>query len=59
MSKIVNYFRESLEELHLVQWPTQQQSFRLTAIVLGFIIVNSVAFGFIDGVLGEIIRRTV
>jgi preprotein translocase SecE subunit len=58
MNSIVSYFRESLEELRHVRWPTQQQALRLTTIVIGFIFVSSVFFGVIDGALSEIIRLT-
>lgn len=59
MNAISTYFRESLEELRQVRWPTQQQSIRLTTIVIGFIIVSSLAFGLVDTVLSEIIRLTI
>lgn len=58
MNAISEYIRGSLEELHLVQWPTQQQSVRLTLIVIGFIAACAVFFGIVDGVLSEIIRLT-
>lgn len=58
MSTIVTYFRESLEELRQVRWPTQQQAIRLTVIVIGFIIATSLFFGVVDLGFSEIIRIT-
>jgi len=58
MNTIVTYFRESIEELRQVRWPTQKQAIRLTVIVIGFIIVTSVFFGVTDLVFSEIIRLT-
>lgn len=58
MNAIATYVRESLEELRQVRWPTQQQSIRLTVIVVVFIAVTSVFFGVVDAILSEIIRRT-
>lgn len=56
MNSIVTYFRESLEELRHVRWPTQKQAVRLTGIVVVFIIVTSLAFGILDLGLAEIFR---
>lgn len=58
MSNVTAYFKESLEELRQVRWPTQQQSIRLATIVIGFIIVTSIFFGVVDGALSEAIRLT-
>lgn len=59
MNAIVTYFRESLGELRLVQWPTQQQAVRLTVIVTVFIALNAAFFGLVDAVFTQIIRWTV
>jgi len=58
MNTVVTYFRESLQELRQVRWPTQQQAIRLTVIVIGFIIVASLFFGVVDLGFSEIIRIT-
>jgi preprotein translocase SecE subunit len=58
MNTVTVYIRESLSELRQVRWPTQQQSIKLTTIVIGFIIVCSTFFGLIDASLSEIIRIT-
>ena len=53
MNAIMSYLRGSVEELHQVRWPTRQQAIRLSVIVLGFIIVNSIILGVIDVILTE------
>ena len=58
MNSLLSYFTDSLEELRQVRWPTQQQAIRLTVIVIGFIIVASIFFGIVDGILSEVIRLT-
>lgn len=59
MSTVTAYFRESLEELRQVRWPTQQQAIRLTTITIGFLVVASVFFGVVDAALSEVIRLTI
>ena len=59
MNAIVEYFTGSLEELRHVRWPTQQQAIRLTVIVVVFILVMSLFFGFVDAFIGQIIRLTI
>lgn len=58
MNTVVIYFRESLEELRHVRWPTQQQAVRLTVIVMIFIAITSILFGIIDAGFSEILRLT-
>jgi preprotein translocase subunit SecE len=47
---IKKYFRESLQELHNVTWPTKKQSIRITTIVFVFMIVSAIVLGFLDQV---------
>ena len=58
MNAIATYIEESLEELHQVRWPTQQQAVRLTVIVVGFIAVSAIFFGAVDAALLQVIRIT-
>ena len=58
MKAITSYIQGSIEEFRHVRWPTRQQAIRLTTIVIGFLIVTSVAFGLVDLLLSEIIRLT-
>jgi preprotein translocase SecE subunit len=50
---LLNYFRSATEELKHVTWPTRRQALRLSTIVLGFILVSAVIYGFIDLLLGQ------
>jgi preprotein translocase subunit SecE len=56
MNALTTYFRESLEELHAVRWPTRQQAVRLSGIVLAFTLTSSVIFGLIDVGLSEVLK---
>ena len=58
MNLAITYVRESLEELRLVRWPTQQQAVRLTIIVVIFIACNAIFFGLVDSLLTQIISWT-
>lgn len=56
MHTLTTYFRESVEELRHVRWPTRQQAIRLSAVVIAFTAVCAAFFGLIDFGLGEIVR---
>jgi len=45
---IVRYFRETRGELRKVTWPTREESWRLTLIVLGVTAAMSVFLGLLD-----------
>jgi preprotein translocase SecE subunit len=59
MNAIVNYIQGSIEELHHVTWPTQQQAVKLTGITVVFIVVSASFFGIVDGLFSEIVRLTI
>jgi preprotein translocase SecE subunit len=48
MTAITTYFREAVEELELVRWPTRQQAIRLSSVVLAFTVVSAAIFGVVD-----------
>lgn len=56
MNAFVNYWKDSIHELELVRWPTRQQAIRLSAIVLGFTIVNSLVFGLVDQIFTTLLH---
>ncbi len=56
MSIVQTYIREALAELHQVRWPTRQQAVRLSAIVVGFVLVNAAVFGLVDFGLGRLVN---
>lgn len=44
----VNYIQESILELKRVTWPTRQQAFKLTIIVLSFCLAAALFVGAVD-----------
>ena len=48
MNAMMQYIKESIEELRQVRWPTRQQAVRFSAIVIGFTFACAIAFGLID-----------
>lgn len=56
INTVTAYFRESIQELELVRWPTRQQAVRLSLITIGFTAVSSAAFGLVDFGLSELLR---
>jgi preprotein translocase SecE subunit len=55
-SSVYNYFREAIQELELVRWPTRQQAVRLSVIVLVFTLVSAALFGILDLVLKTLLH---
>jgi preprotein translocase SecE subunit len=56
MNAITTYFREAIQELELVRWPTRQQAVRLSVIVLIFTVVSAAIFGTLDLALSALLR---
>jgi preprotein translocase subunit SecE len=49
---VVRYIRETRGELRKVTWPTRQESWRLTYIVLGVTIATAAFLWFFDSIFG-------
>ncbi len=47
-SALINYFKESYQELQKVTWPTRTQAVRMTFLVLAFCLVTAVIIGVMD-----------
>ena len=45
---LVRYYRETVGELRKVVWPTREEAFRLTGVVLTVIIVMAIILGAFD-----------
>lgn len=45
---LTRYFKESIQELGKVTWPTKNQAIKLTAIVLVFLLVSAVILSLFD-----------
>jgi len=54
-SAIVRYMRESWSELRKVVWPSQQETIRLTGVVMGVSLVVGLLLGAIDFLLTSVI----
>jgi len=53
---IVRYYRETVGELKKVVWPTRQEAFQLTGIVLIVIVVMATVLGSFDYLFTELFR---
>jgi preprotein translocase subunit SecE len=53
---IVRYYRETVGELRKVVWPTREEAFRLTQIVLIVITITAIILGSADYLFGQLIR---
>jgi preprotein translocase subunit SecE len=54
-SRIQRYWRETIGELRKVTWPTNQEAWRLTKIVLYVMIAMALFLGILDFVFSNII----
>lgn len=53
-NSIKRWWRETVGELRKVTWPTRQETFRLTKIVLMVLAVMSLALGLLDFLLAQL-----
>ncbi len=53
---ILRYFRDTRAELRKVTWPTREEAWKLTLIVLGTVIVMSIILGAADFIFGKIMQ---
>lgn len=51
-----HYLRDTRAELRKVTWPTRQEAWNLTLIVLGAVIAMSIILGIADFIFAEIMR---
>jgi preprotein translocase subunit SecE len=58
-NRIQRFFRETVGELRKVSWPTTQEAWSLTRIVLIVMAVMSVALGLLDFIFSWLITRLV
>jgi preprotein translocase subunit SecE len=47
-NRIIRYFREVRAEVEKVVWPTRRATLNLTGVVLGTMVVMSLALGLVD-----------
>lgn len=48
IKKIINYFKESFDELKKVQWPSRETTMAHSLIVMISVLIGTVVFGLID-----------
>ena len=53
---LVRYYRETVGELKKVVWPTRQEAFQLTTIVLIVIVAMATVLGSFDYLFTELFR---
>lgn len=53
---VLRYFRDTRAELRKVTWPTREEAWNLTLIVLGTVIVMAIILGAADFVFGKIMQ---
>lgn len=54
--KIINYFKESKEEMKKVVWPTKQELFRHTLIVIGISLATAAFLGIFDYAFAKVLQ---
>ena len=48
MKQVLQYFREVLQELRKVSWPTREQTYALTAVVIAVTLIAALYIGGLD-----------
>jgi preprotein translocase subunit SecE len=56
---VVQYLRDTRAELRKVTWPTREEAWKLTLIVLGTVVVMSLILGFADFIFSQIMQGVV
>jgi preprotein translocase subunit SecE len=56
---ILRYLRDTRAELRKVTWPTREEAWKLTLIVLGTVVVMSLILGAADFIFGKIMQGVV
>ncbi|NLV82117.1 MAG: preprotein translocase subunit SecE [Synergistaceae bacterium] len=59
MKKVLGYFRESRAELKRVTWPTKQQVWYSTLVVIVVTLIASAYLGLVDLLLTGVLSRII
>jgi len=59
ISKIKEYFKESYYELKKVNWPTKNETVRLTIVVIGFSLAVAAFLGLLDIVFSYLFSQII
>lgn len=57
LQRTTNFLQETIVELKKTTWPTKQEAWRLTAVVIGVIAALGFYMGTLDFVLTELVKR--
>ncbi len=53
MNKIINYLKESTEEMKKVTWPTKKETYNYTWLVIGISIGVAIFLGILDFIFNQ------
>lgn len=59
IGKIKTFFAEAKHELKHVNWPTRQETIRLTGVVIGISVGLALFLGLFDAIFIDLIKRLV
>ena len=59
MNKLVNYIKESIAEMKKVTWPTKQETYNYTVLVIGLSLGTAAFLGAVDFLFSQIISYTI
>ena len=54
-NRLVRWWQETIGELRKVSWPTPNEAWRLTRIVLMVMVATSLVLGFLDWIFSKLI----
>lgn len=57
LNRFKNYIQESYREIHRVNWPTRQETLRLTLIVIGISLGVAAFLGILDLVFTYLLQK--
>ena len=57
LKKIINYIKESRDELKKVVWPSRQETIKYTLLVIGISLATAVFLGAIDFSLNIVLEQ--
>jgi len=58
-SRLINYIKETRQELHKVNWPTRKETFQYTLLIIGISIAVAVFLGAFDYIYKFILQQIV
>ncbi len=59
LSKLTSFLQESRQELARVNWPTRQETIRLTLVVISISLLVSFLLGAFDALFAELLKLIV